>query len=322
MNKLRAWVTSNWKEILTISAGLLAMVVMAPYMKTASDGLDSKQILTAPAPAPLNLPAPLSKSEKLQKETFRVVTLSARNTVALRGPVMSETVTKLEQQLIQLSHTLPKTETIYLVLDTPGGEVDSGMKLIDTIAGLPQKVKTITIFAASMGFHIVEHLDSRMILPSGILMSHRAAGGVDGQMPGEAVTRLNFFLTTLEDEDRFVAGRIGIPFEKYREMIHDEYWASGSHAVQQKVADEVVLARCDKDLNGIETLGLTIFFIPVTVTFSRCPLISAPLKVELGGKVSPEKAEKVHTFLDTMIKDRKRFVHEYIVNGRLPEYVR
>ena len=86
------------------------------------------------------------------------VVLSKSNTLALQGPVTYSSVAQLQQKMIALSNSLSKNSTIYLVLDTPGGSVGAGMALIDTAKSIPQRVVTITSFAASMGFITVQSL--------------------------------------------------------------------------------------------------------------------------------------------------------------------
>ena len=93
----------------------------------------------------------LSSSEEAIKlqNADSTITLEAKNTLVLSGPVTSDSVAKLQSEANAMSSKLKDGDKIYLVLDTPGGSVFAGMDLIDHLRALPQKIETITLFAAS-----------------------------------------------------------------------------------------------------------------------------------------------------------------------------
>jgi len=130
-----------------------------------------------------------------------------------------------------------------------------------------------------MGYHIFQSLDERLVFPSSSLMSHRVSiGGLAGQVPGEAVTRINDIIATSNEMDEKVAKRIGISTEAYQKLIYDELWLSGSSAVKLKHADRVAKIRCSNELlNGTQKSTVNTLFGPVEVTTSKCPLISGVL---------------------------------------------
>jgi ATP-dependent protease ClpP protease subunit len=49
-------------------------------------------------------------------------------------------------------------EPIYLFLNTPGGSIQTGLEIIESLKGLDRPVSTVTLFAASMGFQIAQNL--------------------------------------------------------------------------------------------------------------------------------------------------------------------
>ncbi len=251
-----------------------------------------------------------------------VLTLNKRNTVVFRGVVTSESVMQAELELVAKSAKLEKSEVIYLVLDTPGGDVDSGMAFIDFMKALPNKVKTITVFAASMGFTIVQNSDERLILPNGVLMSHRAKiSGASGEIPGELITRLKFILRDLNEIDRVSAKRMKIPVTDYQELIRDEYWVKGFESTKKNASDRTILARCDDSFNGTSEVVIGSFFgIEVLGDMSNCPFITGVMNVHLaaddksGTKEQRSEALKSGNLYKT---DRRAFVNTYISSGKL-----
>lgn len=243
-----------------------------------------------------------------------VITLTKENTVTFRGEVTGQKVAETQLLLMKKSATLAHGSTVYLVLDTPGGSVHDGNQLMDTIKALPIKVKTITVFAASMGFHFVQNLDERLILPSGTLMSHRASiGRTGGEIPGELIVRLNHLLAVLTGMDAVAAQRMGIDLASYQSLIRDEYWVSGQAAVDQKAADRVVLAKCDSSLMGT-TKELLIVFMGIKVygIMSECPVVSGILGIEIDGARNESDKEKILSLIHLYKTDKSEFIRNHV----------
>ena len=257
-------------------------------------------------------------------DTPPVITLTERNTLVLRNVINQESASQVQSKAISLSQNLAKTETIYMFLDTPGGEIGSGTQLITVLRGLPQRVDTITNFAASMGFITAQSLGNRYILPAGILMSHRARGGADGQIPGELNTRVAFFTKMLDDADGPIAKRVGLSKKAYQALIHDEHWVAGQRAVMTKMADRVVLVRCDKDLaKGTNTENISTFFGNVEVKYSNCPLITAPLSVNFAQLSLSEFDPKdqaillnIRKFILEMLYNKQQFYTDFVLTNK------
>jgi ATP-dependent Clp protease protease subunit len=236
------------------------------------------------------------------------IELTEKNSVLFRGVVDEESVAKVQVELIEKSKA---GKDLYLVLDTPGGSVIDGNMLIETIRGLPVKVSTVTIFAASMGFHIAQSLETRYITSNGTLMSHRAFMGMKGEVPGEFLTRLNYYIRTLTRMDFTAAKRMGISLKQYQELIRDEYWVEGAEAVVDKAADKVVAVRCGAGLDGTTKLEIPTFFGVITLTMSKCPLVTGPLSLDFS-RIADENLPAVNDYIQTLFRNRMFFVEKYI----------
>lgn len=218
------------------------------------------------------------------------IVLTDRNTIVLDSAFDSESTGAVISQAVALDRKVGawlKKEHIYLLLRTPGGEVTAGMNMISTLNGLHRPVDTITIFAASMGFQAVQGLGQRYILPSGVLMSHRARGGVEGEMggvePSQIESRLNFYLQSLMDLDLVTVKRTKgkQTLESYRKAYASELWVMGQHAVDQGYADEVASFTCDKSLDGIVTKQIEFMGIQVQYDQDKCPLTNNPKNIRV-----------------------------------------
>jgi ATP-dependent Clp protease protease subunit len=214
----------------------------------------------------------------------KTIKLTPSNTVTFRQAFDGGYVAQKQLEILLLSAT-NGGEEIFLVLDTPGGSVSDGALFIDTINALDIKISTVTIFAASMGYITAQNLNGkRYIIPSGTLMSHRASiGGIAGQLPGEANTRLKYYGDFVNRLSEVAAKRVGISYKKYMKLIQDEYWVVGQSAVDKGHADEVVDVVCSKELTDLRASDdVKTPFGVASVQYSACPLISTPLKVSFG----------------------------------------
>ncbi len=233
-----------------------------------------------------------------------LIVLSEQNTISFNQPFTGDYVAKKQLEVLQKSISLSSEKPLYLVLDTPGGSVQAGLNFIDTINSLGRKVHTITIFAASMGYQVVQELGKRYITPSGTLMSHRGAlSGLSGQVPGELNSRLNHIESILEGMNKRAAKRVSMSLESYKQSIINELWVHGQDAVNKKHADAVANVRCDKNLiNGVVESEFFTIFGPVKVKFSKCPLITDPLSVNFGNIKNQEQ----RTIIFNTIKQNRR----------------
>ncbi len=205
--------------------------------------------------------------------------LNASNTVVFRGVVDSQTV--LTASLDLVAKDLKRgtdNYPIYLVLDSPGGSIDDGEDFI-AFAKTFKNVQTISIFAASMASAIVEALPGkRLVTENGILMFHRAKGGVSGQFEtGELESRLAFYKDIVRGMEQRNANRMSMSLESYKAKVKDEFWLVAKEAVAQKAADAIVDVKCSQELIDAKTVGFVqVFIFEIKVEYSGCPLLRTP----------------------------------------------
>ncbi len=241
----------------------------------------------------------------------QTITLTSENTLVLNSEVNGDSVGALIVKARELDAALgdnlvTANKPLYLYLNTPGGSVQSGLELIEALKGLKRPVHTVTAFAASMGFQIVENLSNRYVLESGIMMSHRAAGEFSGSFGGTTPSQLDqrvriFTQITKELDEQTVKRTNGKQtLESYQKSYNSELWMTGRESINRGYSDSMVLVKCDKSLAGTTTHHLEFLGADISYDLDNCPINTAPLNVKVGSStgVSKEYLEHIkHQFL-------------------------
>lgn len=241
-----------------------------------------------------------SAQNSASKNDSDVVVLSASNTLVLNSEVDGDSVgkvisdaKKLDSKLSGIREKASGKAPLYLILNTPGGSIQSGLELIEALNGLGRKTHTVTLFAASMGFQIAQNLDDRLIVKSGVLMSHHAAGGIQGQFggthPSQMDSRYQLWLDRVRELDEQTVKRTNgkQTYESYTAQYDHEMWLTGRKSVEQGYADKVVQVKCDESLSGTTAHEASFMGIPITYELDNCPLNTSPLNVKVGKVEAP-----------------------------------
>jgi ATP-dependent Clp protease protease subunit len=217
------------------------------------------------------------------------VSLSSDNTIVINDEINGDTVADAISLARKLnsSHYLNKSKPLYVVLNTPGGSVEAGLELVEALNGLGRPVHTVTLFAASMGFQIAQNLGTRYIVKNGVLMSHRVAGSFEGSFggayPSQVDSRYHLWLQkTIELDQQTVKRTKGKQtLASYQKQYANEMWLTGSESVEQGYADQIVLIRCDKTLDGVTTHNITYMGLPVSYDLDNCPINTNPHNIKI-----------------------------------------
>ena len=160
--------------------------------------------------------------------------------VELVGEVTAETVNALVRQLRYLQRQDPEGE-ITLYINSPGGEVASGLALYDVIAALRCPLRTICVgTAASMAALIFAAGKRREMLPHARLMIHDPliAGGIGGSaLHIDSVSR--DLMRTRQTMAELLAKHSGHTLEEIYEKTAKDTYFDAEEAVAWGLADRV-----------------------------------------------------------------------------------
>jgi len=163
--------------------------------------------------------------------------------IYLGQAVDSNVANSIVAQLLWLDREDPDRD-ISLYIQSPGGEVYSGLAIIDTMELIRADVSTIAVgFTASMGTAILAAgaKGKRYALPSSTIHMHQALGGAQGQardvqIQTDELLRLNRRMREL------LAERTGRTFEEIAADFDRDRFMDAAEAREYGLVDEVLTA--------------------------------------------------------------------------------
>ncbi len=171
--------------------------------------------------------------------------------VFIGGPVDSNTANTVVAQLLFLEADNPERD-IFIYVNSPGGEVTSGLAIYDTIQYVKPTVNTICVGqAASMGALLVGAgtKGHRYGLPNSRFMLHQPLGGAEGQA-SDVEIRTQELLRIKEKIIEILVEHTGKDEEEIRREIDRDHFMSADEALEYGLIDEVLQSR--EDVEEIE----------------------------------------------------------------------
>lgn len=173
------------------------------------------------------------------------------NMVFLVGEVNDMSANLVIAQMLFLTNENSKKD-INFYINSPGGGVNAGLGIYDTMNAIPNKINTICMgMAASMGAFLLSSGDRRMALPNATVMIHQPLGGARGQtteilIQAEEILKLKRILTAI------IAANCGQPYEKVWKDCERDNYLTARQALNYGLIDEIsyILPNSEKDRNS------------------------------------------------------------------------
>ncbi len=161
--------------------------------------------------------------------------------IFLGVPIDAQVANTVVAQMLFLEAQNPKAE-IKLYINSPGGEIDAGLAIYDTMQYVKAPVSTIVVgLAASMGAVILAAGEPgrRFALPNSRVMIHQPWGGAQGQATDIAI-RAEQILKMRDKLNRILAEHTGRPLEQVARDTDRDFWMSAEEAKDYGLVDRVV----------------------------------------------------------------------------------
>jgi len=144
-------------------------------------------------------------------------------------------------QLIYLDHQAPGKE-IYLYLNSPGGEIASGLAIYDTLRSLRSPLVTVSLGESSSMASLLLAAGTkgkRFALSNTRIMIHQPLDGVEGQASDLAI-RAKEILYLKSLLNRLLAELTGQPLKRIEVDTDRDFYLSAQEAKAYGLVDQVV----------------------------------------------------------------------------------
>jgi ATP-dependent Clp protease protease subunit len=164
--------------------------------------------------------------------------------IFLGTPIDDQIANLMIAQLLHLESEDPDKD-IFIYINSPGGQVYSGLAIYDTMQFIKPEVQTICVgIAMSMGALILAGgtKGKRMALPNSKILIHQVSGGFQGQGTDiEIQARETIALKRRLEE--IIAQHTGKDIEEISKDMERDYYMTSEEAKEYGIIDNVISHR-------------------------------------------------------------------------------
>ncbi|WP_019133202.1 ATP-dependent Clp endopeptidase proteolytic subunit ClpP [Peptoniphilus obesi] len=164
--------------------------------------------------------------------------------IFISGEIENTMADLIVAQLLYLEAEDP-TKDIQVYINSPGGSVNAGFAIYDTMQYIKCDVSTMCIgLAASMGAFLLAAgtKGKRFSLPNSDILIHQPLGGAQGQA-SDIQIHAEKILEIRERINHILAERTGQKLEKIEKDTDRDYYLNPEEAVEYGLIDKVVTSR-------------------------------------------------------------------------------
>ena len=169
-------------------------------------------------------------SEKMLKERI----------IFLDKEIDSKTASDVVSKLLYLDSE--SNDDIKLFINSPGGEISSGLMIYDTINLIKSDVQTISIgVSASMAAIILLSgtKGKRKILPNSKVMLHDLSGDTKGKFK-DIINEIQEMNKLHNKIFEIIKSNTNLTIEQIEEYLKNDFWLNSEEALQLGVVDKII----------------------------------------------------------------------------------
>ena len=164
--------------------------------------------------------------------------------IFLGGPIDDDVANSVIAQMLHLEQEDAKKD-ITLYINSPGGQVTSGMAILDTMNFIKPDVSTVCIgMAASMGATLLSagKKGKRFALPNSDIMIHQPLGGARGQA-SDILINAERIIKMKKKLQKMMADATGQKISKIETDMDRDFWMDAIEAKKYGIVDAIIEKR-------------------------------------------------------------------------------
>jgi ATP-dependent Clp protease protease subunit len=173
--------------------------------------------------------------ESIAKE-IKLLKINPKRTIFINEIITFESE-RFADQILELGDD---EEPIVVLIDSPGGSVFSGEKIVSAMEAVKSDVYTVCVgMCASMAAIIHQYGTKRFANDRAVLMFHDAAGMMGGRV-SEMLSLLNMIKRKLEKTNHYIANRSKMSYEELVRLSSSNFWIDAEDAMEKGLVDDLV----------------------------------------------------------------------------------
>lgn len=167
--------------------------------------------------------------------------------IFLAGPIEDHMANLVVAQLLFLESEDPKRD-IQLYINSPGGQVTSGLAILDTMNHIKPDVATVCVGIAASAAAVIlaaGQKGKRFALPNAEVMIHQPWGGAQGQATDIEITAKHI-VATRERLNKILSKATGQPLDRVEKDVERDYFMNAEEAKKYGLIDDIFTHKGDK----------------------------------------------------------------------------
>lgn len=187
------------------------------------------------------------ENERIEKEELRIKGLCripSSRIIYLNSVITSDIAMVFNLMLLRMENE-NKDENIRIYINSPGGDVNAGLSMIDTMNLIKPKVSTVCIgIAASMGAMLLMSGEKKMrfALPHSKVIIHQPMGNIgdDYKQASDIIIASNNIKTVREELYMMIHDCTSQPMSKIRKDCERDFILNAEEAIKYGIIDEII----------------------------------------------------------------------------------
>ena len=188
----------------------------------------------------------MKKDKKNEKKNVNENELLESRSIIISEPISKELAKNIFAQVVVLNKR-SETEPIYVYINSPGGDADSGFAIYDMLRFHPAPITTICsglCASAAVIVFLASEEGKNYSLPNSRFLLHQPSTGIQGSASDIQITA-DEILKTRERYNKIVGSITQKSVKTITKDADRDFWMSSEEALKYKLVSKIVTSKKD-----------------------------------------------------------------------------